>query len=153
MKSFSQFLLEMSFEAKVIISHIRGVANPIINHLIKCYMMPNSFHKDHWIQELDTWFIDIALMTVKPKNKKLSRSTYFKILFDEYLEGIDDYTKKIRVNSLMKKYPDEMLTFNVKEFNEMRNALKEFFLDISEKIAENKFDGDTKILIEKHLKR
>ena len=153
MRKFSELILELSFDAKTIIWSIRGLANPILNHLFKYYMFPESSHKDHWIHELKTWFLEIAEMDVKPRRRKLSKETYFKILFEEFLEDISDHTKKIRINRLLEQYPNDKTNIKVEDFDAIRDKLREFFKEISLMLSTNTYDGDIKSLLEKHLNR
>ena len=151
MRKFSELILELSFDAKTIIWSIRGLANPILNHMFKYYMFPESSHKDHWIHELETWFNDIDDMNIKPKRKKLSKETYYKILFDEFLEDIPEHTKRQRITRLLKQYPNDKSNVKVEDFDKIRDKFREFFKEMSMLLATNTYNGGIKELLEKHL--
>ena len=153
MKTFKEFLLELSFDAKTIIWKIRGLSDPIIAHLIKLYMFPNSTYRDHWINEVSIWLGNIADYNVKHYRRKLSEETYFKLLFEELLEDISDATKKSKIVNTKKRYPDEKTNIEVEDFDKMRDGIRSFYKEVCESIATDTFDIDIKPLLEKHFKR
>ena len=153
MRTFSQILLEMSFDAKKAKERIDGLMDPINEHLFKLCLMPTSSHRDHWIYELKGWFITIARLNIKPKNKKLSKDTYFQILFEEPFEGMSDYDKNLWIDPIKRKYPNENIQVEMKDIDVFIEKIRMFHNEICEMISMSKFRGDNvPELIKKHLK-
>ena len=143
MKTFKEFLFELSFDAKTMIIRIRGLANPINFHLMKLYMYPNSSHKEHWISELKTWFRDISIMEVKPRRRKLSKDTYFTLLYKEPLEDLSTHKKEIYLESITSQYHNEKTIVNISNFDEMREKIKRFHQDMCDMFAEDSYNNES----------
>ncbi len=152
MRSFYEFLLEMSFDASVVKTKVRGMVNPINLHLMKLAMYPSSPSRSHWLDDLGTWFNDIAMMDVKPRWRKLSRDTYFNLLYTESLDGISDHTRKLYVNTIQKRYTGVSASFTVDDFDCLRERIKTFHWEMCGLVAGNIYTGDELVpLLERHI--
>lgn len=81
-------LFEMAHDRKVVISTVRGLANPIIDHLLYIILYSNSTAINHWKKELNSFILRLNRLSLKPSGKKkLSGDTYYDLLFNEPLEG------------------------------------------------------------------
>lgn len=96
-------LFEMAFDKKTMENKIRGLEKPINLHLIKLLRYKDPENKQKHINDIMTWLSDIQDLDFLKKNKKFSKDTYYKLLFEEpitdggntqYLKNLERYTLK-----------------------------------------------------------
>ena len=153
MRTFSQVILEMSFDAKRAMIKIGGIADPLNRHLMKLWMYPDAKDIPHWKDEIDTWVDTIANMEIKPNQKKLSKETYFRILYEEPLDDISDYAKSYFVKSITKRYVTYPTSFRPEDFDSMREGMRLFYDELCALISTNRYDGNLGTLLDKFTGR
>lgn len=96
-------LFEMARERSDAINKVDGVSNPIIYHLIYLHLYPKAQTVAHWKKELNTFLATADDLWLKPTGKrKLSGADYYKLLFENPLEG-DIVQLESRVRKAIRK--------------------------------------------------
>ncbi len=81
--------LKMAYSQKKAESVITGLEKPINDHLLKLWTMPESEHRDHWLNELANWVDEVGEIILKPKYRRPTADFYYRILFDEPFGGAE----------------------------------------------------------------
>lgn len=122
-------LFEMAANRADAIKHVRSLAYQIDMHLIYLYMYPESRDRAHWIAELNGWFADIDDIWLKPDNRKLKKTDYFKLLFEERLGDYEEeITKKIAKATKDKGRPQQPIDWRL---------LKEWLRQVLDRVCED----------------
>ena len=129
-KSFEQFLLEMSLEAKIAKRKMEDLQFEIAQHMIYVYLgkLSNNKNTEHWKSEVFAWLLKINNFQLKPNNRKLSYETYYDILFDQPLNnGIDNW-----VGRIIGDIENESMNINlsVKQIELLYSHLDSFYKDL-----------------------
>ncbi len=129
-------LFEMANSRSDAIEVVRGVSNQIIYHLIYLYLYPNSNAVNHWKSELNK-FLNIADdLYLKPSGKKkLKGPDYYKLLFQNHLEG-DMIQLSSRIRKAIAKEGSPQIQIN--EYF-LKERLEKILHTISYDLANDKF--------------
>jgi hypothetical protein len=77
-------LLEMSMKRAAALVDLRGAARPLNLHLIYLFGYRASEEtRTHWLNEVLNWLDDVASITLKPDDNRLTERDYYTYLFDE----------------------------------------------------------------------
>lgn len=99
-------LTEMSVKKKKAEQIVGGLEQPINLHLLKllgCQAGPDL--RRHWKQELETWLLRIATITLKPDNKPMPEKLIYEWLYDETFGGSEEHNAEIMLRLLAREYP------------------------------------------------
>lgn len=101
----------MSMERQKAKNRIISFQSEITENIIKLGIyQDNNRDRNHWIDELATWFSDINDLDLKPKGSKFNRNQYDEWVFGEFGTDISDVRSCIHSwqlkNRKTKKYPD-----------------------------------------------
>lgn len=151
-KSFEQFLLEMSFEWKLAKRKIENLQMSIAKHSRYLYLgiLSNDKNTNHWKSELFNWLDDVNTIKTKPKNNKFDYSVYYEILFNQPLNnGMDNWIIDIN-NDIINKQINISLTND--QIKNMYYHMDIFFQRICNLIAYNRFNLNTfNVAIKEHF--
>lgn len=104
------YVYSMAMERQKAIVRIESFRKEITENIIKLNLYADSIDRQHWIDELSTWFSDINSVCLKPKGSKLNREEYDDLVFGEFGDDISDVRSCIHVwqikNRRSKKYPN-----------------------------------------------
>ena len=101
-------LFEMAFERKKAKNTVTSLSFNIIEHLTKIYIFENAVDKNHWMNELNNWLLEIDRIYLKPKNTKLSKQEIYNwILIDAAPHYSVEFLEKTS-KRLSKQYPYKM---------------------------------------------
>lgn len=85
----------MSMEQSKAKRKISGFEEEISSNIIKLCAYPDSRDRQHWIDELATWFSDINNIDLKPKGKKFNSNIYDELVFGDFGTSISDVKTSI----------------------------------------------------------
>lgn len=104
------YIKGMANDRKTVKKRIEGFKEEITSNIIKLCIYPNSRDKQHWIDELATWFTDIANLTLKPRSAKFNDYEYDFWVFGEFGDAYEDVTSLVHLwqikNRRTGKYPN-----------------------------------------------
>ena len=115
---------------------IESLSGNIEDNIIKlCIFENNQRDKQHWIDELATWFNDINKISLKPKNSKFSWDEYDEWVFGGFGTAYSDSRVALHVwqinNRQTQKYPDiDVTKSDVDRVFAVASQLRERFNDI-----------------------
>ena len=134
-ENFKDIITEMAFDRKVVISKIRGLAFPVIEHLIKVIRYKDDINLNKHIKDIETWLNDIQRPDVGKAGKKLKSNDYFKLLFEEPVTDINNiqFIKNTEKGSLKKYQSLE----KIKDEKETMELLYKIVKEISIKLSQN----------------
>jgi len=131
-------IFEMARDRRDVIEKVRGMTDPIIDHLIYLYLYPNSINKTHWFNELNTFLEKIDRLYLKPSGKrKLTGNDYYQFLFREPLEGDIQQLKTILKHIIRKEgTPEEIINYS-----ELLEYLEKTIHKLSYDLSTNNFNN------------
>lgn len=94
-------IFEMAYYRKDAVDKIRLLSGTIIEHIIKVKYIDDDYNKNHWRNEIISFFNRIDSITIKPNNRRFSRDEYLEFLF---IEPYCDYTSSVNNIKLIDKY-------------------------------------------------
>ena len=107
-KFSESILFEMAKSRKDAKNLITGLSPQIIKHLVKIFVFNSPENKNHWIDEINNWLLEIDDIYLKPSNKKLDWQTIYNwIVFDSaphysasYINGLVRRWKKTQYQNV-----------------------------------------------------
>lgn len=100
-------IFEMAYNRKKILDVIRGLQNPINEHLIKILKYKDNTNINKHINDLETWLYDIQDMDFLKANKKLKSKDYFLVLCEEPMTSVNNIQYIInKEKGKLRKYKD-----------------------------------------------
>jgi hypothetical protein len=130
-------LFEMAFAKKVAMDKARNLQNQVARHLIKIQMYAQSQYVQHWVNEVNSWLLDIQDDKLRGTNKPLPYRDLMLILFEEPLSTIDDI--QYRMNRIYSEYSD--LKIDEPDAAKINKSLSWILPQICKDIAASKFNN------------
>jgi hypothetical protein len=94
-------LTEMSVRNKKAEQIVGGSEQPITLHLLKllgCLAGPEM--RQHWKRELETWFLRIAAITLRPDGVPIPAKVVYEWLYDETFGGSEQHNVEMMLRFL-----------------------------------------------------
>jgi len=128
-------LFEQAFDKKTAENKIRGLADPLLLHLIKIIKWEDKSNYKKHLDDIDIWLDDILRAKLKPRNNRFKSHQYFELIYNEPI-GNDLEIIDIIINRRLKKYHN--LKVLVYDNENVMTILKNIITLISKDLSNNK---------------
>ena len=96
--------ISMAYERGFALRKVEELAKEVAEHLLKCYLMPESSYRKGWLKELAAW-LDSSYVYGNIKSSRLKRKDYLHTLFAQCDEGA---LESRFLNSIKPEYPVDL---------------------------------------------
>lgn len=128
-------LIEAAMGIKDAKTRIQGLANPILDHLIKILRWEDKVNYKKHIRDINNWLLEIQILRRKPRGRRFKRRVYYDLLYDEpvgnNLEIVEEWIYKLSLGYGKLK--------EIRSSAEVLHALHRIYQDVSEELSNGMF--------------
>jgi len=133
-------IFELALQRNVAIDKIESLSIPVNEHLFKLYVMQKSTYREHWMDEIDNFMIQINDISWGKKRNKFKFNEYYEWMFTYYFYDRNNIFKnnlKRYLKKILDKYPNEdKIDWNIIEF---KNIVESFYIYFSFKLENGSY--------------
>jgi len=127
-------LSEMSSSQKEASEEVRGLARPILEHVLKVLLHPRDYRSvNSWRREIAKWIVRLALIRLKPNNRPPAEAFLFRLLWADTYE--DKECGVASLEAAIEHIRDEYPTARAVETNKVATACSAFYRELSRRCA------------------
>lgn len=128
---------EMAFKRKAIVNKLRALQPPIVSHMLKIIVYPDSQYVPHWKHELIAWGNDLAEMQLRGFRRvtPMGFELAWRGLYLEPFDGAEDRVLRFKLGQIERQYQQLI----AKDYTQIMNELKTFLRPFCEAIGRSDF--------------
>ena len=129
------YIISMAMSRAKAIEVIDGLADPLVEHLVKCLIVKDDELHKHWESEINAWLHKIAKIRLKPKDTPMKQKDIVcNLARVAFFLRADGYKEDIAVRQKYQKLPQTDY-----DLQGLRDIILNIYNDFAQKVSSDSF--------------